>query len=51
MRDIGADCHCRKCGDELSVDEYGNDECDVCAAGCEPWESTDFYCEEEDGDE
>jgi len=41
-----ADLYCRGCGDELSVDEYGNDECDVCAAGREGPE--DFYCEEEE---
>lgn len=47
MGDIGADYHCRKCGAEMSVDEYGYDECDVCAASREPWEKEDFYCEEE----
>jgi hypothetical protein len=45
---ISADCHCRKCGVELSVDEYGNDECDVCVASREPWVYGDFYCEEDE---
>lgn len=47
MSDIGANCHCRKCGAELSVDEYGNDWCDVCTASREPWEAEDFYSEED----
>ena len=43
-----ADTNCSKCGADLSVDEYGNDKCDVCVASREPWESEDFYCNEEE---
>ena len=43
-----ADLYCRGCGDELRFDEYGNDECDVCAASRAPWESGVSYCEEEE---
>jgi hypothetical protein len=42
-----ADLYCRGCGDELSVDEYGNDECDLCVAS-RPSQPEDFYCEEEE---
>ena len=43
-----ADLYCRGCGDELRFDEYGNDECDVCAANQAPGEYEVFSCEEEE---
>jgi Zn finger protein HypA/HybF involved in hydrogenase expression len=46
MSDINADYYCRKCGDKLSADEFGYDECDACAYGKEPWECFNFYCDE-----
>jgi uncharacterized Zn finger protein (UPF0148 family) len=45
MSDLMADYHCRKCGDPLSVDEFGETECEACANEREPWECGDFYCE------
>lgn len=43
-----ADLYCRCCGDELSAEEYGSDECDACAADREPWDREGFYSEEQE---
>jgi hypothetical protein len=48
MSAAGDEYHCRKCGAELSADEYGNGECEACVASREPWESESFYCDEEE---